>query len=161
MYVLFLISRCWMENNSFYIICHGLTFIPLHFRCSLPVFHWILFINSTSSQSAITCDIRTFFWGTTCYSIDVFRMFYLCFAVLEWVMVLVALQGRKFDIRADGLHKKKMVFYSLSVLHAMNLLQHIRNSHRLHLNAKPLVMQLKEKNGQSKRTTKLWCSIKD
>jgi len=63
---------------------------------------------------------------------------------------LVALQGRKFNIQADGLHDHKMVFYSCSVLHAINLLQHISNSHRLHLDTKPLVMQLKEKNGQSK-----------
>lgn len=76
-------------------------------------------------------------------------------------MVLVALQGRKFDIRADGMREKKMVFYSFSVLHAINLLQHIRSSHRLHLNTKPLVMQLKEKNGQCKKTTKGCAEQKD
>ncbi len=65
------------------------------------------------------------------------------------VMVLVLLQGRKFTIRADGLHEKKQVLYSLSVLHAKNLLQHISNSHRLHLNTKPSVTRLEEKNGQS------------
>ncbi|XP_051770267.1 FERM domain-containing protein 6 isoform X1 [Ctenopharyngodon idella] len=58
----------------------------------------------------------------------------------------ITFQGRKFDIRADGMREKKMVFYSFSVLHAISLLQHIRNSHRLHLNTKSLVMQLKEKN---------------
>ncbi|XP_067226404.1 FERM domain-containing protein 6 [Chanodichthys erythropterus] len=58
----------------------------------------------------------------------------------------ITFQGRKFDIRADGMREKKMVFYSFSVLHAIHLLQHIRSSHRLHLNTKPLVMQLKEKN---------------
>ncbi|XP_026132307.1 FERM domain-containing protein 6 isoform X1 [Carassius auratus] len=60
----------------------------------------------------------------------------------------ITFQGRKFDIRADGLFEKKLVLYSLSVLHAKNLLQHVRNSHRLHLNIKPLVMKLKEKNGR-------------
>ncbi|KAK7122468.1 hypothetical protein R3I94_019550 [Phoxinus phoxinus] len=58
----------------------------------------------------------------------------------------ITFQGRKFDIRAEGLREQKMVFYSFSVLHAINLLQHISNSHRLHLNTKPLVMRLKEKN---------------
>ncbi|ROI81850.1 FERM domain-containing protein 6 [Anabarilius grahami] len=58
----------------------------------------------------------------------------------------ISFQGRKFDIRADGMREKKMVFYSFTVLHAIHLLQHIRSSHRLHLNTKPLVMQLKEKN---------------
>ncbi|XP_067285686.1 FERM domain-containing protein 6 [Pseudorasbora parva] len=48
----------------------------------------------------------------------------------------ITFQGRKFDIRADGLRQKKIVFYSSSVLHAINLLQHISNSHRLHLNTK-------------------------
>ncbi|KAG1955007.1 FERM domain-containing protein 6 [Pimephales promelas] len=58
----------------------------------------------------------------------------------------ITFQGRKFNIQGDGLHDHKMVFYSCSVLHAINLLQHISNSHRLHLDTKPLVMQLKEKN---------------
>ncbi|XP_077056675.1 FERM domain-containing protein 6 isoform X2 [Siphateles boraxobius] len=58
----------------------------------------------------------------------------------------ITFQGRKFDIRADGLREQKMVFYSFSVLHSINLLQHISNSHRLHMNTKPLVMRLKEKS---------------
>lgn len=67
---------------------------------------------------------------------------------------MVALQGRKFDIRADGMREKKMVFYSFSVLHAISLLQHIRNSHRLHLNTKSLVMQLKEKKRSVQKNNK-------
>uniref|UniRef100_A0A8C2I2R4 Si:ch73-205h11.1 n=1 Tax=Cyprinus carpio TaxID=7962 RepID=A0A8C2I2R4_CYPCA len=67
---------------------------------------------------------------------------------LPWPSIhSITFQGRKFDIRAEGLHEKKLVLYSLSVLHAKNLLQHISNSHRLHLSTKPLVM-LKEKNGR-------------
>uniref|UniRef100_A0A672N3W3 Si:ch73-205h11.1 n=1 Tax=Sinocyclocheilus grahami TaxID=75366 RepID=A0A672N3W3_SINGR len=68
---------------------------------------------------------------------------------LPWPSIhSITFQGRKFDICADVLHEKKLVLYSLSVLHAKNLLQHISNSHRLHLNTKPLVMRLKEKNGR-------------
>lgn len=111
----------------------------------------LLFTNST-----IICDIRTSFRKTTFESLDVFSMFYST-SVLQFKNELWSwLQGRKFVISADGLREQKMVFYSSSVLHAINLLQHISNSHRLHLNTKPLVTRLKEKNGQSKKTTKLW-----
>ncbi|XP_051523313.1 FERM domain-containing protein 6-like [Myxocyprinus asiaticus] len=45
----------------------------------------------------------------------------------------ITFQGRNFEIRADGLHGKKLVLYTYSVMHAKHLLQHISNSHRLHL----------------------------
>ncbi|XP_043109446.1 FERM domain-containing protein 1 isoform X2 [Puntigrus tetrazona] len=57
-------------------------------------------------------------------------------------------EGRKFEIRADGLHEKKLVLYSLSVLHAKNLLKHISSSHQLHLSMKPLVTRLRGKKGR-------------
>ncbi|KAL1264564.1 hypothetical protein QQF64_004919 [Cirrhinus molitorella] len=66
---------------------------------------------------------------------------------LPWPSIhSITFQGNKFEIRT-GLHEKKLVVYSLSVLHAKNLLQHISNSHRLHLNTKSLVMRLKKRNG--------------
>lgn len=52
-----------------------------------------------------------------------------------------------FEIRAEGLQGGKLVFYSVSVLHAKHLLQHISNSHRLHLNAKQAAVQLEATNG--------------
>ncbi|KAF4106444.1 FERM domain-containing protein 6-like [Onychostoma macrolepis] len=68
---------------------------------------------------------------------------------LPWPSIQsITFQGRKFTIYANGLHEKKQVLYSLSVLHSKNLLQHISNSHQLHLITKPLVTRLEEKNGR-------------
>ncbi|XP_057215208.1 FERM domain-containing protein 6 [Triplophysa rosa] len=66
---------------------------------------------------------------------------------LAWSSIhSITFQGRKFETRADGLQGRKLVFYSVSVLHAKHLLQHISNSHRLHLNTKHTAFQLKATN---------------
>ncbi|XP_051959177.1 FERM domain-containing protein 6-like [Xyrauchen texanus] len=68
---------------------------------------------------------------------------------LAWSNIYsITFQGRNFEIRADGLHGKKLVLYTYSVMQAKHLLQHISNSHRLHLNTKPLAMRIKGKIGR-------------
>ncbi|XP_056626486.1 FERM domain-containing protein 6 isoform X2 [Triplophysa dalaica] len=66
---------------------------------------------------------------------------------LAWSCIYsIKFQGRKFETRADGMQGRKLVFYSVSVLHAKHLLQHISNSHRLHLNTKHTAVQFKATN---------------
>ncbi|XP_055032454.2 FERM domain-containing protein 6 [Misgurnus anguillicaudatus] len=66
---------------------------------------------------------------------------------LAWSSIhSITFQGRKLEICDDALHGGKVVFYSLSVLHAKHLLQHISNNHRLHLNTKRMAIQCKETN---------------
>ncbi|TRY64642.1 hypothetical protein DNTS_003094 [Danionella cerebrum] len=72
---------------------------------------------------------------------------------LTWSTIhSVTFQGSRFDIRADGLPEKKLVLYSHSMLHAKHLLQHISNSHRMHLNMKPFIKKLEEKQGPCRGT---------
>ncbi|KAI2658364.1 FERM domain-containing protein 6 [Labeo rohita] len=54
-----------------------------------------------------------------------------------------------YDLPWPSIHSItfQVLLLLLSVLHAKNLLQHISNSHRLHLNTKSLAMRLKNRNG--------------
>nr|XP_021336042.1 FERM domain-containing protein 6-like [Danio rerio] len=61
---------------------------------------------------------------------------------LPWSTInSISFQGRKFEIRAEVLFEKSLRLFSCSILHAKHLLQHISNSHRMHLNTKRLIAQ--------------------
>ncbi|XP_056324981.1 FERM domain-containing protein 6 [Danio aesculapii] len=71
---------------------------------------------------------------------------------LPWSTIhSISYQGRKFEIRAEVLFEKSLRLFSCSILHAKHLLQHISNSHRMHLNTKRLI-------AQSKHTITLPCT---
>lgn len=113
--------RCSMENIGFCIICHGPPFIPLPFRWSCNQLYIIHYVLCQRPLLHLS------------------------------VVVFVGLQGRKFEIRAEVLFEKSLRLFSCSILHAKHLLQHISNSHRMHLNTKRLI-------GQSNHTiTSLSC----
>ncbi|XP_071394121.1 FERM domain-containing protein 6-like [Centroberyx affinis] len=54
-------------------------------------------------------------------------------------------QGRRFEIHAVGsLCLPKLVYYSLSAFHSKHILQHLRDSHRLHINTRDTVGHIRQ-----------------
>ncbi|XP_049321100.1 FERM domain-containing protein 6 [Astyanax mexicanus] len=51
-------------------------------------------------------------------------------------------QGKRFEIRAEGLAESGLILYTRSLLHSQHLLKHMSSIHRLHLKTKHSVKQL-------------------
>ncbi|XP_060795927.1 FERM domain-containing protein 6 [Neoarius graeffei] len=60
-------------------------------------------------------------------------------------------QGRKFEIRADGVAGDILVMYTQSVRHSQHLLKHMSNNHRAHLNTTHSFKQLQREERRQQR----------
>ncbi|KAF4085044.1 hypothetical protein AMELA_G00112860 [Ameiurus melas] len=60
-------------------------------------------------------------------------------------------QGRRFEIKVDSMAGEVLVMYTQSVMHSQQLLKHMSNNHRVHLNAKHSIKQLQTRERRQQR----------